>query len=160
MQRRDAYHKKNWAGRACRVTGSVGEVSGSERNHFLGRNCSDPRRPWFRMTIWTTLGHRIFTKQDQTRAAIDSIIQPVKLSRGRQHYGSVLLPPITTMPLSQQQTENEKELQTNRMSLLLMMKRLKLCLQLTNVPLVPSCILWVSLLSKSISALILKGCSP
>lgn len=113
--------------------GSVGEVSGSERNHFLAEiaRIQDGHDSVYDMNYPRT---RIFTKQDQTRAAIDSIIQPVKVESRTPHYGSVLLPPITTMPLSQQQTENEKELQTNRMSLLLMMKRLKLCLQLTNVP--------------------------
>lgn len=111
---------------------SVGE-SGGEGNHFLAeiaRIQADSHDTVYDMN-YPRNNH--FTKQDHTRAAINSIIQPVNLEAHSSHLG-VLLPPISSMPLNQQQVENEKELQAIRLSLLLLMKRLKLCLKLTNVP--------------------------
>lgn len=111
---------------------SVGE-SGGESNHFLAeiaRIHTDGHDTVYDMNYPRTTH---FTKQDHTRAAINSIIQPVTLESRSSHLG-VLLPPIASMPLNPQQIENEKELQAIRLSLVLLMKRLKLCLKLTNVP--------------------------
>lgn len=111
---------------------SVGE-SGGEGNHFLAeiaRIQADNHDMVYDMN-YPRSNH--FTKQDHTRAAIKSIIQPVNLESLSSHR-AVLLPPIASMPLNPQQIENEKELQAIRLSLLLLMKRLKLCLKLTNVP--------------------------
>lgn len=111
---------------------SVGE-SGGEGNNFLSeiaRIQADSHDMIYDMN-YPRSNH--FTKQDHTRAAINSIIQPVNLESRSSHLG-VLLPPLSSIPINQQQIDNEKELQAIRLSLLLLMKRLKLCLKLTNVP--------------------------
>lgn len=76
---------------------------------------------------------KAITNQDQSRAAIGSIIQPL-LSKfeSRPHLG-VMLPPLPSIPSScQSQAENEKELQAIRIALLLLMKRSRLCLESTT----------------------------
>lgn len=75
---------------------------------------------------------KTFTSDDHLRAAIDSIIQPVNLESRGPHLG-VLLPPLaggTVIGLLL--ATNEKELLAIRLSLLLLMKRSKLCLEHTK----------------------------
>lgn len=76
------------------------------------------------------------TKQDQSRVAIGTLIQPDSSSgksESRPHLG-VMLPPLsdTNTPGPQAQAENEKELQAIRLSLLLLIKRSRLCLESTT----------------------------
>ncbi|KAM3124052.1 hypothetical protein ACQ2H7_002735 [Candidozyma auris] len=76
------------------------------------------------------------TKQDQSRVAIGTLIQPVSScgkSESRPHLG-VMLPPLsdTNTPGPQAQAENEKELQAIRLSLLLLIKRSRSCLESTT----------------------------
>lgn len=75
---------------------------------------------------------KTFTSDDHLRAAIDSIIQPVTLKNSVPHLG-VLLPPLGGESVANLlQAANEKELQAIRLSLLLLMKRSKLCLEHTK----------------------------
>ncbi|KAF3987629.1 hypothetical protein FT663_03193 [Candidozyma haemuli var. vulneris] len=73
------------------------------------------------------------TNHDQSRAAIGSLIQPLSSKfESRPHLG-VMLPPLSNMAGScQTQAENEKELQAIRISLLLLMKRSRSCLESTT----------------------------
>lgn len=75
---------------------------------------------------------KTFTSDDHLRAAIDSIIQPVTLENRVPLLG-VLLPPLGGESVANLlQAANEKELQAIRLSLLLLMKRSKLCLEHTK----------------------------
>lgn len=73
---------------------------------------------------------KVFTNREHSRAAIDSIIQPVN-SESKLPQLSVLLPPLLNLAPNPQQAENEKELQSIRLSLLILIRRSKLCLSLT-----------------------------
>lgn len=111
---------------------NMGDSPGSDRSHFLSE-----------ISRLNTDGHEVydlsysrtktFTNNDHSRAAIDLIIQPVNMETRGPHLG-VLLPPISGGSLGNQlQSTSEKELLAIRQLLLLLMKRSKLCLELTKL---------------------------
>lgn len=111
----------------------MGDSSGSERSHFISEiaRLNTDSHDVYDMSYSRT---KLFTNQDQSRAAIDSIIQPVTMENRGPHLG-VLLPPISGRSvISLLQTENETELNAIRVSLLHLMKRSKLCLESTKLP--------------------------
>lgn len=107
------------------------ESSGSERGHFLAeisRLNTDSHDDIYDMNYSR---QKAFTTHDQSRAAIDSIIQPI-INDTKPHLG-VLLPPLPNL-VANQQMENERELHVIKRALLLLMKRSKLCLESTTHP--------------------------
>lgn len=98
------------------------ESSGSERGQFLSEISklnTDAHDDVYDMSY----PRQTQLASDPSRAAIDHIIQPMS----RDKLG-VFLPPLPTVEASQQ-AENEKELQAIRVSLLLLIKSLQLCLE-------------------------------
>lgn len=107
------------------------DSSESERGHFISEisRLNTDGQQVYDMSYSRT---KSFSSTDQSRAAIDSIIQPVNLESRGPHLG-VLLPPIGGN-IVLLQAENEKELQAIRLLLLLLMKRSKLCLKSATTP--------------------------
>lgn len=107
-----------------------------ERDHFLSeiaRLHTDAHDEVYDMNYPRT---KLITNQDQSRSAIGSIIKPLseKPELTKPHL-DVMLPPLPNLAhATQTQIENEKELQAIRVSLLLLMKRSKLCLETTLKP--------------------------
>lgn len=124
----------------------MSQDDGSPESHFKDESGADEPldRSSFILEIarLNAVGHEVydmsysrtktFTNDDHLRAAIDSIIQPVALeSRGSN--AGIFLPPLAGEPEAKLlQAANEKELQAIRLSLLLLMKRSKLCLEHTK----------------------------
>lgn len=107
------------------------EPSGRESDRFISeitRINTDANDEVYDMNYPRT---RALTNQDKSRAAIGSIIQPVLRDENRPHLG-VMLPPLPEVNSCQSQAENEKKLHAIRTTLLLLMKRSKLCLESTT----------------------------
>lgn len=109
------------------------DTAGQENDSFLSeitRLNTDGNDEVYDMNYPRT---KSITNQDQSRAAIGSIIQPLLKDTDARPHLRVMLPPLPSMTGScQSQAENEKELQGIRISLLLLMKRSRLCLESTT----------------------------
>lgn len=110
---------------------SIGESPTSDRSHFLAE-ISRLNTDGQEVYDLSYSRQKQFTSSDHSRAAIDLIIQPVNLDTRAPHLG-VLLPPISGGSSALQLINSEKELLQIRQLLLLLMKRSKLCFELTKL---------------------------